>query len=123
MSKSYQVTVCFLSLLLGACGSDSSGPGNGANVVIVSGSSSGVAVQNIGGAGEFYVEAWGQATFNAPGGDSPTLIRLWTSPVTPAPAGYHGTLSMGSGSASRWIARTRVGSSSDYFQSSCWGSC
>lgn len=123
MSKSYQLTACFLSLLaLVACGgSDSSGPGNGANVVITSASSTSAAVENVGGSGEYFVEAWGPSSLNAPGGGTGSTIRLWTSPVTQAPVGHRATHSMGSGGATKWLAKTRA--SSGYFQSSCWGAC
>ena len=118
--KALSMTAVLL-LFAAGCGGDSATGTSGANVVIVGVSAGGVNVQNIGGSGSFYIESWDQATYNAPGGDSPTLIRISSSTVREVAAGYSGTVGVTSGR--RYVAKTRAGNTSDYFTSSCYGAC
>jgi hypothetical protein len=126
MSISCQLRVAFISVIfvLAGCG-DSQGPSNAgpANVVIVSASSSSIRVQNIGGAGEFYVEVYDHSFYNGPGGTTGPLIRVGhTDPETIA-GGQAKSMSNPGGSATRVLAFTRGSGTTSFYQSSCYGSC
>lgn len=108
-----------------ACGSDSTGNGSPANVVIVSVSAGGaVTVQNNGGAGQYFVEWWGPSVQNPPGGGGSQLVRL--AHTNPATIQAGGTATLGNPAAgstvTKILAKTQAGSA-DYFTSSCYGSC
>lgn len=119
MTRKRRLSVTILALLV-ACGGDPTGTGAGADVKIISVSAN-VSVENIGGAGDFYLEFWGWRYLNPPTGTPNSVIHITSSAPVAVTAGYHGTVGIAA-TSTRIVAKSRSTGGSGYYTSDCYGS-